>query len=109
VIGWLLEADRSTASRLSGREFTPSCSTTTFFAAPTVAQARSPPPTKAARVIVRTPTDMAGKLIHAIADNYATHKHAKVRAWLGPRTAASMALSKRMKAAAEARRVPIYR
>ena len=25
----------------------------------------------------------AGKLIHAIADNYATHKHPKVRAWLG--------------------------
>jgi glycosyltransferase involved in cell wall biosynthesis len=24
----------------------------------------------------------AGKLIHAIADNYATHKHPKVRAWL---------------------------
>jgi transposase len=26
----------------------------------------------------------AGKLIHAIADNYATHKHPKVRAWLEP-------------------------
>ena len=25
---------------------------------------------------------LAGKLIHAIADNYATHKHPKVRAWL---------------------------
>jgi transposase len=25
----------------------------------------------------------AGKLVHAIADNYATHKHPKVRAWLG--------------------------
>ncbi len=24
----------------------------------------------------------AGKVIHAIADNYATHKHPKVRAWL---------------------------
>jgi len=24
----------------------------------------------------------AGKLIHAIADNYAAHKHPKVRAWL---------------------------
>jgi transposase len=24
----------------------------------------------------------AGKIIHAIADNYATHKHPKVRAWL---------------------------
>jgi len=24
----------------------------------------------------------AGKLVHAILDNYATHKHAKVRAWL---------------------------
>ena len=24
----------------------------------------------------------AGKLVHAIADNYATHKHPKVRAWL---------------------------
>ena len=24
----------------------------------------------------------AGKLIHAILDNYATHKHPKVRAWL---------------------------
>ena len=24
----------------------------------------------------------AGKLIHAIVDNYATHKHPKVRAWL---------------------------
>ena len=24
----------------------------------------------------------AGKMIHAIADNYATHKHPKVRAWL---------------------------
>src|SRR6201986_2812653 len=26
----------------------------------------------------------AGKLIHAIADNYATHKHTKVRQWLAP-------------------------
>ena len=25
----------------------------------------------------------AGKLIHVILDNYCTHKHAKVRAWLG--------------------------
>ena len=24
----------------------------------------------------------AGKLVHAIMDNYAVHKHAKVRAWL---------------------------
>ena len=24
----------------------------------------------------------AGKLVHAIADNYATHKHPKVKAWL---------------------------
>ena len=24
----------------------------------------------------------AGKIIHAIADNYAAHKHPKVRAWL---------------------------
>jgi transposase len=24
----------------------------------------------------------AGKIVHAVVDNYATHKHPKVRAWL---------------------------
>jgi hypothetical protein len=37
----------------------------------------------------------AGKLIHGIADNYATHKHPKVRAWL-QRTRAGYSTSRRL-------------
>lgn len=46
--------------------------------------------------VVRIAIDRAGKLIFAVANNYATHKHPKERAWLGPCTAASMALRKRL-------------
>ena len=66
----------------------------------------------------------AGKLIHAIADNYATHKHPKVREWLvrHPRwtfhftpTSASWLnavegyFAKLTRAATEARRLPLRR
>jgi transposase len=65
----------------------------------------------------------AGKLIHAIADNYATHKHPKVRAWLA-RHPLDLSLYPHLRlvaqcrrgflrhldqAAPQARRVPIHR
>ena len=34
----------------------------------------------------------AGKLVHAIVDNYAAHKHPNVRAWLGPPQAMDLPL-----------------
>ena len=46
----------------------------------------------------------AGKLIHAIADNYATHKHPKVREWLMRHSALDLPLHPHRRIVAQCRR-----